>query len=188
MEFEEKKKMLQEAAQLIKLFPEPLQEKVFDFLIFDKIKVSAPSIEESTEPTEVLPNTEVPKPRKTVSQKKTTSKAMPQMVSDLNLRPDGKITLREFFNSKNPSGNIQSTAVMVYYLQQILGCQEIMASHVFTCYREVEAKIPGNLDQNLRDCASSKYGYIVFTEGKCSMSVRGVNFVEQDLPKKVKKA
>lgn len=184
MDFTEKKKMLEETAELIKLFPEPLQEKVFDFLILDKIKLSAPTIEERIEPTDVLPNVEVPKPRKTVTQKKATSKAMPQIVKDLNLRPNGKQSLQEFFSSKNPNGNIQSTVVMVYYLQTSLECAEITANHVFTCYRELGIKIPGNLDQNLRDCASSKYGYIVFAEGKCSLSVRGTNFVEQDLPKK----
>ena len=188
MDFTEKKKMLEETAELIKLFPESLQEKVFDFLILDKIKLSAPTIEERIEPTDVLPNVEAPKPRKTVAQKKATSKAMPQIIKDLNLRPNGKQSLQEIFSRKNPNGNIQSTAVMVYYLQTILECVEITANHVFSCYRELGIKIPGNLDQNLRDCASSKYGYIVFAEGKCSMSVRGTNFVEQDLPKKAKKA
>lgn len=188
MEFTEKKKMLEETAEVIKLFPENLQEKVFDFLILDKITISTPPIEETTDKSSAMINSDAQKSTKAVTQKKTASKSMPQIVKDLNLRPNGKQSLQEFFTIKNPSNNIQSTAVMVYYLQQILECQEITVSHIFTCYRELGTKIPGNLDQNLRDCASSKYGYINFTDGKCSISVQGLNLVEQDLPQKTKKA
>lgn len=189
MDFTEKKKMLEETAELIKLFPENLQEKVFDFVIFNGIKTSD-CVETATvvEENEPLPNVETPKTRKSNSQKKASNKNMPQIVKDLNLRPADKQTLQDFYNVKNPSGNIYSTAVMVYYLQNVLECAEITIDHIFTCYRELGIKIPGNLDQNLRDCASSKYGYIAFVEGKCSMSVQGINLVEQDLPKKSKKA
>jgi hypothetical protein len=43
------------------------------------------------------------------------------------------------------------------------------------------------LNQNLRDCASNRYGYIDFTNNLLKTSVRGINFVEQDLPKAKKK-
>lgn len=188
MEFIEKKKMLEETAELIKLFPANLQEKVFDFIIYNRIKVPNFVEEELVEENETPQNVETPKIHKTNTQKKASNKTMPQIIKDLNLRPTDKQTLQNFYNAKNPSGNIQSTAVMVYYLETILECTGITANHIFTCYRELGIKIPGNLDQNLRDCASSKYGYIVFIEGKCSLSVRGTNFVEQDLPKKAKKA
>ena len=189
MDFAEEKKMLEETAELIKLFPENLQEKVFDFVVSNEIITSGwVETEASVEENETSPNVETPKIRKSNSPKKASNKNIPQIVKDLNLRPVDKQSLQDFYNSKNPIGNIYSTAVMVYYLQNVLECNKITINHIFTCYRELGIKIPGNLDQNLRDCASSKYGYIVFTEGKCSMSVQGINLVEQDLPKKNKKA
>lgn len=186
MDFAEKKKLLEETAELIKLFPESLQERVFNFLMFDEIQTSKSDVFEQVEQPEPSLNSENIKPRKNVSQKKSSAKALPQIVKDLNLRPTDKETLQEFYSAKEPTGNIQTTAVIVYYLQEILMCPEITASHIFTCYRDLHIKIPGNLDQNIRDCASSKYGYISLSDGKCSMSVHGTNFVEQDLPKKIK--
>jgi hypothetical protein len=192
MNFEAKKKMLEDVSELIRSFPETLQEKAFDFLIAD-IPVSPTTKQNSSadiDENEINSDGNIPvKARKQPSTKKMVGKAQPQIDKGLNLRPTDKTTLSDFFNEKLPSGNIQTTAVMVYYLQEILKLQEITSSQILTCYREpsLSLKIPGNLEQNLRDCSSSQYGYIDFTKGKCTMSVQGINFVEHDLPKKAKK-
>ena len=44
-------------------------------------------------------------------------------------------------------------------------------------------RVPNNLQQNLTDTSSSRYGYISRKDGKYSMTVMGNNFVEHDLPK-----
>lgn len=85
---------------------------------------------------------------------------------------------------KQPSTNIQRTTVFVYYLQYKLNIPNITIDHVFTCYKEMGIREPENLVQNISDTASSRYGYIDRQGGKLTMSVKGRNFVEHDLPEK----
>ena len=92
------------------------------------------------------------------------------------------MSLADFINEKRPEGNIQTSAVMTYYLEKILNLEEINPDHIFTCYMELNKKIPAVIIQNLRDCSSSRYGYIDFVNGKITITVKGLNFVNQDLP------
>lgn len=84
---------------------------------------------------------------------------------------------------KNPATNVHKTAAFIYYLQVILGIDGITIDHVFTCYKSMNYRIPNNLQQNLTDTSSSKYGYINRKDGKYSMTIIGTNFIEHDLPK-----
>ena len=116
--------------------------------------------------------------------KKNTTKP-PQLIKDLNLRgTDGAKGLSEFVSEKNPISNIDRTTVFIYYLQNNLHVADITIDHVFTCYKELGIRVPGNLQQNLTDIASSKNGYLNRKDGKYSMTIKGSNFVEHDLPKK----
>ena len=112
----------------------------------------------------------------------------PQIIKNLDL--DGKygknISLKEFLNAKNPRSNVQITTVIVYYLENILNIDEITINHVFTCYKNAGYRIPNNLVQNLTDSCSSRYGYLTRKNGRFSLSVKGSNLVEFDLPKQKK--
>ncbi len=182
MDFEKRKKIIAEIAQLIEKLPNSLHDKAFDYLIGNYVEKENGSSNEQTDqlPIEVKDNKT--KIKKSSSSKKSSSQAQPQLVKDLNLRPSDKKTLNDFFEEKKPKGNIQNSAVMIYYLKQVLQLDEVTPDHVFTCYRELGLKIPAVLNQNLRDCASSRYGYIDFTKNQCNTNIKGINFIEQDLP------
>lgn len=182
MKYEDKKERLEEIAEIIKKYPEALQIKVFDFLTNESLNNDQQSTAEDSNEDFLDPKL------KTIiksSSKKTTKKS-PQILGNLNLRPTDKKSLITFIEEKKPSGNIYSTATFVYYLNEILEIPEITPNHIYTCYRELGKKIPANLEQNLRDCASSRYGYIDYKDNKCEINVKGINFVEQDLPQKKK--
>ncbi|MCR4436141.1 MAG: hypothetical protein QHH06_10210 [Clostridiales bacterium] len=119
------------------------------------------------------------------NRKKRNVSVKPQLIKELDLRgTDEKTSLRNFFMEKQPSTNIQRTTVFVYYLQYKLNIPNITIDHVFTCYKEMGIREPENLVQNISDTASSRYGYIDRQGGKLTMSVKGRNFVEHDLPEK----
>lgn len=126
------------------------------------------------------------------SQKKNRTKRAARgssfsIVKDLNLKPKDKKSLKAFFEEKKPETNIESNAVFVYYLEKILTVSVINIDHIFTCYREVRSRIPGNLKQSIAD-SGSKYGYIDTSDMRnIKIIVRGVNLVVHDLPKKKKK-
>lgn len=107
-----------------------------------------------------------------------------QLLKDLDLSGNSSnMSLKNFMEEKNPVTNVQKTAAFVYYLQTILAIDGITIDHIFTCYKSMNYRIPNNLQQNLTDTSSSKYGYINRKDGKYSMTIIGTNFIEHDLPK-----
>jgi len=123
--------------------------------------------------------------KKTIKRKNNSKQ--PQLVKNLDLKnKKNEKSLIEFMNEKKPKDNIGRTTVFIYYLQNILQISDITIDHVFTCYREAGVKIPNNLQQNLFDIASKRYGYIETKDSKFTLSTIGINYVEHELPKKVK--
>lgn len=107
-----------------------------------------------------------------------------QLIKDLDLSGTDSIkSLKDFMEEKRPASNVQKTTVFVYYLQNFLELDEITIDHIFTCYKSMNYRIPNNLQQNLSDTSSSKYGYINRKDGKYSMTILGSNLIEHDLPK-----
>lgn len=122
-------------------------------------------------------------PHKAKSRKKNGISNV-QLIKDLDLSGTGSAkSLKAFMEEKNPSTNVQKTTAFVYYLQNFLEIDEITIDHIFTCYKSMNYRIPNNLQQNLSDTSSSKYGYISRKDGKYSMTILGSNFIEHDLPK-----
>lgn len=107
-----------------------------------------------------------------------------QLIKDLDLSGTDSIkSLKDFMEEKKPVSNVQKTTAFVYYLQNLLELDEITIDHIFTCYKSMNYRIPNNLQQNLSDTSSSKYGYINRKDGKYSMTIIGSNLIEHDLPK-----
>ncbi|MGN0961920.1 MAG: hypothetical protein ACI4PF_06975 [Christensenellales bacterium] len=178
---------LKEILPIIKEFPENLHTKIFDYLLKDELyEIQRNEIEHNNcniDNSNIKLNSIKKVKRKSASSTNSyTNNYTPTLIKDLNLKPSGNKSLAEFFEEKRPDGNIQNSAVMTYYLQHILGLEEINPDHIFTCYRELNKKIPAVIVQNLRDCSSNRYGYINFNNGKITTSIKGINFVEQDLP------
>lgn len=125
-----------------------------------------------------------PEKRPSKSRKKNNNK-QPQLIKNLDLSGGGiNKSLRDFVAEKKPTTNIERTPVFVYYLQNTLQLTEITIDHIFSCYKDIGVRLPQNMQQNLFDTASSKYGYIEVNNGNYTMSILGTNFVEHDLPKK----
>lgn len=187
MEFKEKIERVKEVLEIVKNFPENLQIKVFDYLLNEnytiKEKADTNLCESKLENQHIQVNSIKKSKKKTTSQVGTSS-YIPQLIKDLNLRPRNEKSLHDFFDEKKPDGMIQSTTVMAYYLEHILHLKDITPDHIFTCYRELNIKLPTAIVQNIRDCSRSRYGYLYFNNGKIATSVKGINFVEQDLPNK----
>ena len=108
-----------------------------------------------------------------------------QLLKDLDLseRNSAGTSLKDFVSEKNPSSNVQKTTVFVYYLQNMLNIEDITIDHIFTCYKTMGFRMPNNLQQNLTDTCSSKYGYVSRKNGKYTMTVVGNNYIEFDINK-----
>lgn len=119
-----------------------------------------------------------PKGRVTGARKESYS-----IVSDLNLRPEGKQSLRDFFAVKKPDTAMELNTVFVYYLERELAITAIGPDHVYTCYKEVSSKVPAALLQSLKDTAHRKGWIDTKNMNALRLSTVGENLVEHDLPR-----
>lgn len=104
------------------------------------------------------------------------------LVADLNLRPKGKKTLREFYAEKKPATNEQTFAVMVYYLDKVLGLSGINPNHIYTAFKDLDVRVPNRLRTVLSNSASRHHWIDTSDKENMKLTIHGENFVEHDLP------
>lgn len=106
-----------------------------------------------------------------------------QFVSGLNFRPQGKTSLKEFYAGKMPQDNQAQVTVLIYYLQKVLGCTNITTNHIYSAFKDVGIRTPGDIGKIVRNTASRK-GWVDSSDGAdLKVTTLGENFVEHDLPK-----
>jgi len=155
-----------------------------------KDKVSQDNFTPINEPDreETEPTTTRTKPHKVKNNNaKTGSKRKEsyQIVKDLELSvKGGKEALKSFYAKKVPTSAMQRNAVFVYYLEKVAKVNGVGVNHIYTCYKDVNEKVPGALRQSLLD-TSFKKGWIdtKSMEG-ITITTHGENLVEHELPSK----
>ncbi|SRR6266478_6264796 len=111
----------------------------------------------------------------------------PTFVRDLDLKKSGNAPgLREFYAQKKPKNFTEENAVFVYYLNRLKEVEGVTTNHIFTCYKEVGARLPGALYQSLLDTNRKKGWIDTGNMNRILISPIGENFVEHDLPRKEK--
>lgn len=103
---------------------------------------------------------------------------------NLNLRGDKSIpSFKTFLGEKKPSSAQEFNAVVVYYLQKMLGIEKVTLDQAYTCYVEAPRRPPEAFKQSFTD-TKNRQGWIEFDpEGHLKIPHRGSVFVEHDLPK-----
>ncbi len=109
-----------------------------------------------------------------------------KIIGELNLSPENIEAFRDFFEKKKIKKAMEINAVAVYYLEKILGIKNITPNHIYSCYKNVNSKVPVALLQSLRDTASIKGWIDTSDTNNIHLLIAGENLVEHDLPKVVK--
>lgn len=118
--------------------------------------------------------------------RRTRKSVEPSFLSDLNLRPKDKQTLRQFYDTKQPATNEQTFAVMIYYMKHVLKIETIGANHVYTAYKDLGLKVPLRLATVISNAAGRHHWINTKSSNDYQMTTHGENFVEHDLPPKSK--
>ena len=174
---------LVQIAEVLKKYPESLHSEVFKLLIESYFENQPTSKQRNIkEKIKVVKNQGTKKTN-------TRSKESYTLVKDLNLRGGSSSdSFKNLYETKKPNSAIEFNAVAVYYLSEIIKISPITPDHIYTCYNEVNKRSPNALVQSLRDTSGKKYGYIDTSDtNNIKLPLRGKNFVEHDLPKKIKK-
>jgi hypothetical protein len=148
--------------------------------LFDETPVEEVAEEPEVEDADFV---ETPPRAKSSRTKKSPSY---NFVTDLNLRPDGKDSLKQFYAKKSPKDQQAQYAVCLFYLAQELSLTGIGANHIYTCFHDVGVPVPPDILQVARNIANRK-GWIDAGNGKdLKITVSGQNFVNHELPTKGK--
>lgn len=95
-------------------------------------------------------------------------------------------SLVEFMDTKLPITNEERNVVFLYYLQNILKIKPITMDHIFTCYRQAKIRAPLNIENSLRMTAEHRGWIKANQNGSMTVTPDGKQYVEKQLPKKVK--
>ncbi len=106
------------------------------------------------------------------------------LVKELDLHPNAKQSLRDFYTAKNPGTQYEQLSVFVYYLRNVIEAAAISANHIFTCYKDVEVRPPNDIPQILRNCARVKGWVDTRDSANIEITTQGTNLVDHDLPRK----
>lgn len=124
----------------------------------------------------------------TSRRKASKSKPSPSIVKDLNLKPSGKKSFADFVNEKSPSFNTERCVVCAYYIINELKQGPVSVNHVYTCFKSMGWRLPGNLENTLYWTASQKGWLDTADMSDIKVTISGDNLIEHDLPRKEKVA
>lgn len=159
-----------------------------------KDKLSETSFSNSFNPANTEGVTASPSGAKSANVSQSTKKAKPKAKQSTNNSSKESLeVVPEFFNgteSKSFLSEIkkyslpashQKKATLFIYVMQNIGMQNITINHVFTCYRLLTEKTPGNLRQTITD-AKNKNVWIVNEDwGDLKTHYKGDEMVEHSL-------
>ena len=102
-------------------------------------------------------------------------------VNDLDLHPTDKQSLKDFMAEKKPAKQWQQITLCVYYLCRVLEMTGITPHYVYTCLKDINAKVPKDLPQYIRTVANRK-GHIDASNGDdLKITQPGINYVEHEM-------
>ncbi|MBI1374895.1 MAG: hypothetical protein GC159_19425 [Phycisphaera sp.] len=120
-------------------------------------------------------------PRK--KSKKKKSKPPTYKHVDLDLRPKGKDALKDIYTQKKPKTDQERVTLFTHYLQHVLGLSDIDIDHMYTCFKDVGAKVPSNIGSVINNTSARKGWLDTSNMSKLRVTSQGENFVEHDLPR-----
>lgn len=103
------------------------------------------------------------------------------LVKSLNFYPHDRQSFRDFCATKKHTTQYEQIVLAVYYMRRILDIDSIDAHHIYTCFKEMGVRVPRDLPQIIRNCASTK-GWVDATRKEgIEITTIGENAVEIDL-------
>lgn len=107
------------------------------------------------------------------------------LVKDLNLKPSGKRSFKDFAAAKTPGSNYEKCLVAVYYLKNELGLAKVGVNHVYTCFKVEGWRVPSDLVNTLQWAASQEGWFDTKDREDIKLTTHGENHLEHDMPRKL---
>lgn len=127
----------------------------------------------------------IKKSKKTNHRPVGKSKESYSLIKDLDFKKtDSGVSLKEFYKEKSPTSFAEKNVIFVSYLKNVLKIPKVTLDHVYTCYDEVGSRKPSAFKQSIADTSSKKSWLDTASFDDITVSIRGQNYVDHDLPAK----
>lgn len=103
-------------------------------------------------------------------------------VMDVDLHPEGKSSLKDFYNEKAPKIDPEKYISIIYYLTSYAGVSEVRVDHIYTAFKQLGLKVP-DIRKGLNNTRGRKAWVEFKRNGPISLTRIGENIVEHDLPR-----
>lgn len=153
-------------------------------LVYIKNLVLGKSNRKSKKPTSSSTKVKKENTKKTSSSKSSSGAPWSfKLDRSLNLRPGDKTHLSDFFANYVTNKTPERVLLVIYYLEEVLGIENINPNHIYTAFDELDIRVPKSLYQLISD-SKNKFGYLDFeSTDDMKVSVSGKNVVKYDLKK-----
>ncbi|MBW8323931.1 MAG: hypothetical protein K0M50_04120 [Prolixibacteraceae bacterium] len=105
-----------------------------------------------------------------------------KVLTDLNLRPKDKISLKDFAAKYPFKSGDELSLLIVYYLKEELK-ETVTLNHIYSCMKDLGTKIPQHFKQTLTNQKNNKNWIDVDDWNDIKYTIPGMNHIEQDIMK-----
>lgn len=153
-------------------------------LVYIKNLVLGKSNRKSKKPTSSSTKVKKENTKKTSSSKSSSGAPWSfKLDRSLNLRPGDETHLSDFFANYETNKTPERVLLVIYYLEEVLGIENINPNHIYTAFDKLDIRVPKSLYQLISD-SKNKFGYLDFeSTDDMKVSVSGKNVVKYDLKK-----
>ena len=102
--------------------------------------------------------------------------------SSLDIEPEGKKSLPDFASEKKPSSMQDQSMVIVYWLKDVLGLENVGLSQIHTCYKKMGWKDPKNPGNQLQVISTKKKWLDTSDMENIQLTHTGSQHIEHALP------
>ncbi|MGK8465508.1 hypothetical protein [Nocardia cyriacigeorgica] len=103
-------------------------------------------------------------------------------VRNIDFRPDGQLSFRDFVAEKQPTTIDQKNVVAVHWLEYVAEIPDISVGHVLAAYKECSWREPANPDNALQVTASRFHWLDTHNMASIVVTPSGRNGVQYDMP------
>lgn len=140
---------------------------------------------EDSEFIEEEPKSRLSKKKDISSKSKSTGNSTKSysLVTSLNLISNGNESLKDFYAKYLVKSNFDRNIIILYYLKNVVGEENVGINHIYTCYKSLSQRVP-NIYQSLLDTKNRK-GWIDTSDTEdLKVTVAGENYIEHEIIKK----
>lgn len=105
-----------------------------------------------------------------------------KVLTDLNLRPKDKISLKDFAENYSIKSGEELSLLVIYYLKEKLN-ETVTLNHIYSCYKELGKKIPQYFKQTLTNQKNNRNWIDVDDWNNIKFTIPGMNQMEHELKK-----